>query len=145
MVPFRPQGSSPSPRRSSACSLAQHPRLLSNVSFLLSSAAEQESRLLLPTLQCFAPAGQIGDGFCQETGPAPNFFFLINTQHKAVISAGGTEKQRERSFGQGEPRAQENAILPLFAQRPHTRGLPYLHGKGEVLPRVNLETEDLMQ
>lgn len=35
------------------------------------------------------------DGFCWESGPAPNFFFLMDTQHRVVISAGEREKDRE--------------------------------------------------
>lgn len=65
----------------------------------------------------------MGDGFCQKTGPAPNFFFLIYNQHRVMISAGERENHRARSACQGEPRIQENAILPVFAQQPCTGGL----------------------
>lgn len=129
--PFRLQGNFPSPWRNSASSLlAQSPNPLSNASSLPSSAVEQESLLLLPILQCFALQGEMGDGFCQDAGPAPNFFFLIYTQHRVVSSAGERQKHRVRPVGQREPRAQANAILPLFAQQPHPRGLPHLHRRG---------------
>lgn len=52
-----------------------------------------------------------------------NFFFLIYNQHRVMISAGERENHRERSTHQGEPRFQENAILPIFAQQPCTGGL----------------------
>lgn len=47
-----------------------------------------------------------------------------------VISAGKKEKNREKPAGQREPRPQENAVLPIFAQQVHTEGLSHLNGRG---------------